>query len=326
MKIFKYQQTHSYCPCLCLGGMMFMTEESKVKVNAGNLNSLKEKLMAVTSEIDEIKTSFAKSTEELSRIQNLLSADQVGDISGIIEKYESRVAEAEQQKMEAADGAKKYSEELEKEKERLIKLWDAYKNQEEELSNKENKLNDYEERVRTAEATKKQIEDDYSARINTLEQKIQENESKVSQFDEYKQKCDDFDNIRNNLEQELHTLKSQNTEKENQIHQLNSELENLRQMENYEEYKTKYEEVTAEYEKEKERLTKLYQLYEETDAECKRLQQENHKWQNWYNTKMEAFNQLFSNAPPSTNTIPPEQPIDNPTTKKPKKKKLKIRK
>ena len=74
-----------------------MTEEDKVEVNVGNLDSLKEKLMAVTEEIDMIKTSFTKSTEELARIQTMLSADQVGDIGNILEKYESRVAEAEKQ-------------------------------------------------------------------------------------------------------------------------------------------------------------------------------------------------------------------------------------
>ena len=154
-----------------------MTEENKVEVNVGNLDSLKEKLMSVTEEIDQIKTSFTKSTEELARIQNMLSADQVGDIGNILEKYESRVTEAEKQRMEAADGAKRYSEELEKEKERLIKLWDAYKNQEEELSTSDKKLTEYEEHVRAAEAGNKQMEDDYSSRIQTLEQKIQQNDA-----------------------------------------------------------------------------------------------------------------------------------------------------
>ena len=82
-------------------------------------------------------------------------------------------------KIEAADGAKKYSEELEKEKERLIKLWDAYKNQEEELSATEKKISEYEDRVRNAEVSKKQLEDDLTARIDTLTKRLEENEGKV---------------------------------------------------------------------------------------------------------------------------------------------------
>jgi cingulin-like protein 1 len=300
-----------------------MAEENKIKANYENLDSLKEKLVAVTSEIDAIKSSFAKSTEDLSKIQGMLSVGHIEDISGVIEKYEGRVAEAEKKRAEAADSSKKYSEELEKEKERLIKLWDAYKNQEEELSKTERKFVEYEDRVKTAEATQKQMQDDYTARIRTLEQKVAENEDKAQHFEDYRQKCEEFDTIRNNLETDLYNLKEENTRKENEINQLNEKLCKAREMENYVEYKEKYEEVSAEYEREKERLTKLYQLYEETDNECKRLKEENANWQKWYNEKMDMFNRLFSATPPTVATpVTPENPIDNPTIKKKKKLKL----
>ena len=104
----------------------------------------------------------------------MLSIGNLDEISGIIAKFENRVVEVEKQRMEASDGARKYSEELEKEKERLIKLWDAYKNQEEELSSAEKKACEYEERVRTTEVEKKQLEEDLTARINTLNNKLQQ--------------------------------------------------------------------------------------------------------------------------------------------------------
>ena len=300
-----------------MGGKDFMTEENKVEQNIESFDSLKQKLAAVTNEIDAIKVSFVKSAEDLSKIQNMLSVGHIEDIDGVLEKYEARVAEAEKQKIEAAESSKKYSEELEKEKERLIKLWDAYKNQEEELSNSEKKIAEYEEIARTAEAGKKQLEDDYNTRIQTLEQRIKENEEKANQYDEYRQKYEEFDTIRNQLEQEVHALKEDTTKKDEEIQYLNKKLEEMKEYENYQEYKDKYENITAEYEKEKERLTKLYQLYEETDSECKRLKEENSNWQNWYNNKMEMFNQLFTNAPPSTTPETPEE-IQK---KKPKTKK-----
>ena len=91
-----------------------------------------------------------------------------------------KIAEAEKKRREAAEGAKKYSEELEKEKERLIKLWDAYKNQEEELSTYRKEITEYEERIRIAEASKKQLEDDLTARINTLAKNCEYENKKVS--------------------------------------------------------------------------------------------------------------------------------------------------
>ena len=308
-----------------------MTEENKMD-DVEHIGSLKEKLLAVSNEIDTLKNSFSKSAEDLSRIQNMLNVQNLDEINGILQRFESKVVEEEKKRTEAADGAKKYSEELEKEKERLIKLWDAYKNQEEELSAAETKAAEHEEQVRTSEASKKQIEEDYTARIKTLEDRMQENESKANQFDEYRQRCEDFDNIRNQLENEIHALKEDVTNKENMVNDLNDQISKLSEMQNYAEYKEKYETMNAEYEKEKERLTKLYQLYEETDSECKRLTKKNKDWQNWYNSNKEIFNKLFATSPPIGTAEGPwdQQPItpappDNPTKKKGKKTKKKLR-
>jgi len=315
-----------------------MAEKNKMVVDVENIDSLKEKLLTVSNEIAAIKNSFSKSAEDLSRIQSMLGVGNLDEISNILEKFESKVAEAEKQRMEAAEGAKRYSEELEKEKERLIKLWDAYKNQEEELSATEKRIHDYEERARMAESSKKQLEDDMTARISTLSEKLEGYESKAAQADKYKQKCDEFDGVRNQMEVELVELKKENTSKENMITDLNGQLSKYKDLEDYAEYKTKYEEVHAEYEREKERLTKLYHLYEETDSECKRLKSENQNWHKWYNSNKEIFNKLFSSAPPGIvttesyeNTSPPifpENPVEDPNARKPEKikKRLKFRK
>ena len=314
-----------------------MAEERKVVGDLEHIGSLKEKLLAVSDEIDAMKNSFSKSAEDLSRIQSMLSVGHLDEISGVLERFEGQVAEAEKKRMEASDGAKKYNEELEKEKERLIKLWDAYKNQEEELSSSERKISELEDSFKMVETSKKQLEDDLTSRINTLTEKLQKYEGEEGQFEDYKQKCEEFDGIRNQLEREIHDLKDENSNKEDMINNLNNQISQLKELENYAEYKEKFEEMSAEYEKEKERLTKLYQLYEETDSECKKLRQECKKWQNWYDTNKEIFNKLFSAGPPVSTTtenpveeppeIPPEAPpeLENPNTEKPKKRKRKFR-
>ena len=295
-----------------------------------DIDSLKEKLLAVSNEIDTLKNSFSKSTEDLSRIQRMLSVGDLEDIGGMIEKFENKIAEAEKEKREFAEGAKKYSEELEKEKERLVKLWDAYKNQEEELSTVEKKMSEYEDRIRTAEASKKQLEDDLTARINTLTQKLEEYEGKVEKFDDYKQRYEEFDNIKNQLEREVGDLKTEISSKEHIINDLNNQIIKLKEKENFAEFKDKFEAVTAEYEKEKERLTKLYQLYEETNSECIRLKEENQNWENWYNSNKDIFSRLFSTSPPIGQTsVMPEHPTppENPTDEQIKnKRRFKFRK
>ena len=280
-----------------------------------DIDSLKEKLLAVSNEIDTIKNSFSKNTEDLSRIQRMLSLEDLEDIGGMIEKFENKIAEAEKQKREVAEGAKKYSEELEKEKERLVKLWDAYKNQEEELSAVEKKISDYEDKLRTAETSKKQLEEDLTARINMLTQKLDEYQDKSDKFDDYEKRCEEFDNIKNQLEREISDLRTENSSKEHIINDLNNQIIKLREKENFSEYKDKFEAVKTEYEKEKERLTKLYKLYEETNSECEKLRYENQNWQNWYNSNKDIFSRLFSTTPPVEQTsTAPEQPRE-PETK-----------
>jgi len=241
---------------------------------------------------------FSKSTEDLSRIQNMLDVDKLGEISTIIEKCEGRASDAEKKRDEAFHGAKKYSEELEKEKERLIKLWDAYKTQEEELSAAETKITSFEEHAKNVETSKKQLEDDFATRITTLTQKLEENENKVKQFDDYKQRFEEFSNIRNQLEEELHSLKEKINEKDSTIDTLQKNLVKAKEYEKYAEYKDKFSETSEQYEKEKERLTKLYHLYEETETECNKLRKETKDWQNWFNSNKEIFNKLFSASPP----------------------------
>jgi len=301
-------------------------EKDNMVKNIENVTSLKDKLRTVTNEIDSIKNSFSKGAEDLTRIQSMLDVEHLEDLSGVIDKFENQVAQAEKKRQEAAEGAKKYSEELEKEKERLIKLWDAYKNQEEELSATEKKITEYEEKIRTAEAEKKQLEEDLTARINTLNQKIQENENKAQKFDEYKTRVEEFDEAHNRMEEEIHNLKNDMTKKDETITTLQKQLDELKNYEKYSEYKDKYESLNAEYEKEKERLTKLYQLYEETDTECKKLKEENNNWQKWFDSNKQIFDKLFSTGPPittkETTTQPKtENPAEKPNEKKPKKKK-----
>jgi chromosome segregation ATPase len=280
--------------------MIIMAEEkNKGMDDTIQIDTLKDRLTTVSNEIDAIKMSFSKSTEDLSRIQNMLGVDNIDELGNIVEKFESRVAEAEQKRAEAIEGARRYSEELEKEKERLIKLWDAYKNQEEELSTAEKKVNEFEQITKQTEANKKQLEEDLTLRINTLTQKLEEYQEKANMFDEYRVKCEQFDNIRNQLEREIHDLKEDNKQKESVINDMNDKIKELSGKEDFSQFKEKYEEMTIEYEKEKERLTKLYQLYEETDFECKRLNKENQEWHNWYNSNKDIFGKLFSNSPPA---------------------------
>ena len=63
-----------------------MSEENTLVKGVEHLGHLEERLRQATDEIDSIKSLFSKSTEDLSRIQNMLDVGKLGEISTIIEK------------------------------------------------------------------------------------------------------------------------------------------------------------------------------------------------------------------------------------------------
>ena len=287
-----------------------MVREDMKSGETKHISSIKERLRNVADEIDTIKDSFSKNTQDLTKIQSMLDIGNLEEISGVIENFESRISEMERKREEAVEGARRYSEELEKEKERLIKLWDAYKNQEEELSNTEKRIAEFENKMKETEASKRELESDLTARINTLNVKLEENENKSREFDEYRNKCDEFDGVRDQLESEVHGLKNELDVKDQTINSMQKQVGELEGCKEYAEYKDKFDDLSVQYEKEKERLTKLYHLYEETEAECKNLKEEVKNWEKWFDSNREIFDRLFSMSPPSVTkgeptSIPP---------------------
>ena len=85
-----------------------MTEEEMGVNNTEQVSSLKERLQSVANEIDSIKNTFTKSTENLTKVQSMLDVGNFDEIGTIIEKFEGQLSEAEKKKEEAIDGAKKY--------------------------------------------------------------------------------------------------------------------------------------------------------------------------------------------------------------------------
>ena len=274
-----------------------MTEEKVGGIGAkGVKDSFMEQLQEASTELGTIKSSFSKGMEDLAKIQSMLSFEGLNKMDSMMRSFEDRLSEAERRRDEAVEGARRYSMELEKEKERLIKLWDAYKNQEESLSAQEKRVAELEERLRDTEQLRMQFEHDATTRIQTLTQKLDERENEVQQIDDLRQQVMRFDAIRNQMETNTERMSSEITTKDDVIRGLERQVEELRKFEQFAEFKTRFEEVSGEYEKEKERLTKLFRLYEETESENKQLKDELRGWQNWFDSNEELFTKLFSSV------------------------------
>jgi chromosome segregation ATPase len=318
-----------------------MTEEKigdlRVK---GTTETFMGKLQQASTELDSIKSSFSKGMEDLSKIQSMLNLDGLNKMDTLIRSFEDRLSDSERRREEAVEGARRYSMELEKEKDRLVKLWDAYKNQEESFATQEKHVAELEERLRNTEQASMQFEKDANSRIRTLTQKLEEHEQNSQQAEELRQQMMKFDSIRTQLEANVDRMCGDLTAKDDVIQSLEKQVEELRGLEQFAEFKTKFEEVSSEYEKEKDRLTKLFRLYEETEAENKTIKEDLREWQSWFDSNEELFTKLFSSVEhlkhrgttPASSTmvdeeieIPPSLEEQQDPTERPKRK-LRFRK
>ncbi|MBN1859976.1 MAG: hypothetical protein JW840_00790 [Candidatus Thermoplasmatota archaeon] len=274
-----------------------MTEEKVGGMNVkGVKDSFIEQLQEASTELSSIKSSFSKGMEDLAKIQSMLNLEGLNKMDTMMRSFEDRLSEAERRREEAVEGARRYSVELEKEKERLIKLWDAYKNQEETLSAQEKRVVELEERLRDTEQMRVQFERDATARVQTLTQKLDEREQTMRQLDDLKQQVMRFDAIRTQMETSMDRMRGELMTKDDIIRGLEKQVEEFRGFQQFAEFKTKFEEVSVEYEKEKERLTKLFRLYEETETENKQIKDELRGWQSWFESNEDLFTKLFSSV------------------------------
>lgn len=267
--------------------------EENVKIRAPKDNFL-ERLQQASGEIDSIKTSFTKGMDELSRVQGMLSVDGITKVTTMMQTFEDRLTDAERRRDEAAEGARRFSQELDKEKERLVKLWDAYKSQEETLAASERHTAEIETQLRDTQQTRATFERDANARIQTLSHKLEEHDRDMHQVEDLRQQALKFDTIRRQLEENVDRMRSELTAKDDVIRSLERQVNDLREFEQFAGFKAKFEDTATELDKEKERLTKLFRLYEETETENKDLKSEVVKWQDWFAANEDLFTRLTS--------------------------------
>jgi len=285
--------------------------EENVKIRAPKDNFI-ERLQQASGEIDSIKTSFSKGMEELSRVQSMLSVDGITRMTTMLQSFEEQLSDSERRREEASEGARRFSQELDKEKERLVKLWDAYKSQEENLAASERHIAELETQMHDAQQRHAAFERDANARLQTLSTKLQDRERDVQQIEELRSQALKFDTIRHQLEENVETMRREAIAKDDCIRSLERQVAELKPFEQFAGFKAKFEDASAELEKEKERLTKLFHLYEETEAENKDLKTEVMKWQDWFSANEDLFTRLTSSVETlrqkKTTTVAEEMP------------------
>jgi chromosome segregation ATPase len=179
-------------------------------------------------------------------------------------------------------GSAQLRADLEQEQERLRKLWDAYKSQEDELNRIRRDYPLMEEKLFERERT-----------IESLRREI----SRLEPLARQKKEFDEAITLSRRMRSELDIANNELRRAKDRADQLQAEAAALREDAAS---KGRVSELEAALEEERERLAKLYKVYEDQEAEKKDMENAVAEWENWfakYGTLMDRLCGAAGEAP-----------------------------
>ena len=256
------------------------------------IEEFKTNFKNVIEEIDLILKGTYQEKEGLEKLKKLFSENQVKRLEELIEMMRKRTNEAEERTLVALQEAERYKNEVEKEKTRLEKLWDAYKKQEDDYI--DNGEQNEEMRTKLLEKEKQidelnsQIEDmkDLKKSYEMLERIKKELGDKNTSLEDLKKDYVKERERNKILEKELEDTKSYIPYKK-QAEELTKKVQELEPLKDLVKIKEKYKEIQEQYRKEQERLAKLFKRYEEISKEYEEAKNKLDRWELWYSENKE---------------------------------------
>lgn len=281
-----------------------MTEASII--HSRDVEKMKSNFEEILSEIDSIAQSSYKEKEVFKRLRELIDIDRIERLFQMLDSMEKISREADERAITAFRDMEKYRKEMEMERARLEKLWDAYKKQEDDISKEKKEAGELKSKLSEQE----NVIENLKKKVKTLKE-LEEDREKVERLEE---ELKEYKSNKEKLQIELEREKAAKMELEKEVENLSKylpykkEAENLRRrveelkpLKNYVEYKKKYDEMEELYKKEQERLAKLYKVYEDLDKELKETKEKLESWEEWFRNNrdyMEKASYAFSKLKP----------------------------
>lgn len=171
--------------------------KSRVVIPTSEAESIKSNLQRVQEELGRVRDKAREEADALDRIRGMIDLKYLNDLLSAIEELEDRV-----NAMDEGTEAQKVRDQLETEQERLAKLWDAFKTQEDELRAIENERDALLKRLEEMEDEMKEI-----GSVASVKAKLDYLESENKRLsDELRKASDLTDDYRENFEKEQERL------------------------------------------------------------------------------------------------------------------------
>lgn len=245
-------------------------------------SQVKANLAAVAAEIALVRDRAREEANSLERIRGMLDVSYLNNLVKTIEELEIRMSSFETVALNSASQVDQAQAELRQEQERLAKLWDAYKAQEDEFK-----------------ALKAQSAE-WAPRLGAYEREIDSLHREVSRLEPLSRMKAEFDNAQRENQVLRHEVESVNRElraAHDEMARHVDELASLRALGNS---KSRVTELEHELDTERDRLAKLYKVYEEQSAGLKASHAHLDRWEAWFSRMepaMVSFCRGVSDAP-----------------------------
>lgn len=226
-------------------------------------NEIKENLTNVASEIARVSAQARQEVESLERIRGMLGTGYFENLLSSIEELETRIEELENSTLEARGDVDRAQAELNQEQERLKKLWDAYKSQEDELD---------------------RLKRDYPLMEEKLferERLVEQQKREIVRLEGLSKYKEDYENLLRDhraLETETGRMEKQLQKSQDHIQRMEGEIVQLREVEAD---AGRVQELEGLLDEERERLAKLYRVYEDLEQEKKDSDVLLEEWAAW---------------------------------------------
>ena len=241
------------------------------RVRHEGADQMKARITQIADEIGKVRDQAQQEAQALDKIRGMLDVGYLNDLLRSVEELETRLSELETDSLHAREGAAEAQRELEREQDRLAKLWDAYKIQEDEL-----------ERLKRDYPLMEEKMFERDRQIDNLRRELSRLEGSARYKDQYEDAAAQNDKLRG----EVDHLETELERALRTIEGLEGEVDSLRANEAD---AGRLAELESQLAEEQERLAKLYRVYEDVEAEKKDLAQRLADWETWFSRVRPSF-------------------------------------
>ncbi len=245
-------------------------------------DEIKANLTNVAAEIGRVRDQARAEVESLEKIRGMLDTGYLENLLMSIEELEERIEELETTTLQSRGEVDRFQSELRQEQERLRKLWDAYKAQEDELERLKRDYPLMEEKLFERERTIEQFKRDLA---------------KLDQLQGYKEDYESLSKEHIVLEDEMSRMEDELAHAQGRVADLEDDVLTLKAVERD---AGRVKELERSLDDERERLAKLYKVYEDLEAEKQDLAVRADEWEDWYRSMqphLKAACRTFEEAP-----------------------------